>query len=113
MIGGDKNVDDFEVWLGHQKEDYRAKACSAAAKEISLGYPWKWEVCFRYFQILKQVKPGIIFCTLTHWNQFCHYQLENECQRYLSAYIDMLLEVDANSEFATVSFSTASMKHVL
>ncbi|XP_066353477.1 uncharacterized protein [Miscanthus floridulus] len=73
LIGGDKNVDDFEnsfeVWLGRQKEDFRAKACSAAAKEVSLGYPWKWE-------------------------------LENECQRYLSVYIDMLLEVDANSEFA-------------
>ncbi|CAL4974152.1 unnamed protein product [Urochloa decumbens] len=47
LIRGHKNVDDFEnsfeVWLGRQKEDFRAKACSAAAKEVSLGYPWKWE----------------------------------------------------------------------
>lgn len=59
------------------------------------------------------MKPDILFCTLTHWNQFCHYQLENECQRYLSVYIDMLLKVDANFEFEAVSFSTTSMKHVL
>ncbi|KAF0905390.1 hypothetical protein E2562_004367 [Oryza meyeriana var. granulata] len=72
LIGGDKNGDDFqnsfEVWLGWQKENFRAKACSAASRELSFGYLWKWE-------------------------------FEDECHRYLSLYIDMLLEVDATSEF--------------
>lgn len=59
----------FEVWLRCQKENFRAKAYSATAKEVPLGNPWQWE-------------------------------LEYECERYLSAYIDMLRVLDETDHFA-------------
>jgi len=91
------------------EENISSKGTLSCTKGISKGIPVALGGLFSEFFLKKILSISNFERVINFWYSFGHYnvlfphnQLEDQCQRYLSAYADMVREVDAIDDFAEV-----------